>query len=108
MERAQNSRIRVCSLAVSTDPESNSKGGSWQNALHESSPFLGLGIQLAGTMLFYVFVGYMLDRWLNTSPWLLIAGSVVGMIAFFFQIYRLSVRLSEPKTGKKMHDMDKT
>ncbi len=57
---------------------------------------MGLGFQLAGTMLFYVLAGYLLDRWLETEPWLLIAGAVVGMIAFLFQIIRLTRRLSGP------------
>jgi F0F1-type ATP synthase assembly protein I len=64
-----------------------------------------MGVQLAGTMLFYVFAGYLLDRWLKTEPWLLIAGSVVGMIAFFFQIVRLAKRF--PTTAQKKGDQFK-
>ena len=45
-------------------------------------------------MLVYIFIGYFLDRWLDTTPWLMIVGSIIGMIAFFVQLYRLVQRLN--------------
>ena len=65
------------------------EGPNWQSGLKDASPYLTIGIQLAGSMLFYVAVGYFLDKWLGTTPWLLVAGSVVGMAAFFFQLMRI-------------------
>ena len=56
---------------------------------------MGLGVQLAGSVLFYVVVGYLADRWLGTEPWLLIVGAVVGMISFFVQLARVVRRLNE-------------
>jgi len=79
-------------------PEPASETDSWQKGVRESSSLLGLGIQLAGSMLIYVLAGYFLDRWLDTDPWLLLTGSVVGMIAFLFQIVRVTRRLSTPPT----------
>jgi ATP synthase protein I len=38
-------------------------------------------------------LGWMLDRWLGTSPWLLVAGIVVGAIAGFYQFIRLTSKL---------------
>ena len=52
-------------------------------------------------MLVYVLIGYLLDRWLDTEPWFILVGSVVGMVAFFVQLVRLSKRLSA-------HDKKKT
>lgn len=52
-------------------------------------------MQLAGSMGFYVLAGYLADRWLGTTPWLLVAGSGLGMVAFFVQVYRLVSRLNE-------------
>lgn len=75
---------------------------NWQSDLGRSSSFLGLGFQLAGSMLFYVLVGYLLDRWLDTEPWLLLVGAAVGMIAFFFLLFRLTKRLSEPRNRSPM------
>ena len=37
--------------------------------------------------------GWLLDRWLGTKPWLLVAGIVLGAIAGFYQFVRLTSRL---------------
>lgn len=66
----------------------------WQNGLRDAAPYLTFGIQLAATMVVYVMGGYFVDRWLETEPVFLIIGSVLGMVAFFVQVVRLSKRLS--------------
>jgi ATP synthase protein I len=38
--------------------------------------------------------GWALDRWLNTSPWLIVAGIVVGAGVGFYQFIRLLSRIS--------------
>jgi len=42
-----------------------------------------------------VVVGYLLDRWLKTAPWLLIAGIVLGSIGAFASLYRIVARLNK-------------
>ncbi len=37
--------------------------------------------------------GWVLDRWFGTSPWLLVAGIIVGSIAGFYQFVRITSRL---------------
>jgi len=39
-----------------------------------------------------VILGYLLDRWLNTSPWLLMAGVVLGLVGALIGIYKVSSR----------------
>ena len=38
-------------------------------------------------------VGWALDRWLGTKPWLLVAGIVLGSIVGFYQFVRLTSKL---------------
>jgi ATP synthase protein I len=38
-------------------------------------------------------VGWLLDRWLGTKPWLLVAGLVLGAVAGFYQFVRLTSKL---------------
>jgi ATP synthase protein I len=38
--------------------------------------------------------GWLMDRWLGTRPWLLVAGIVLGAIAGFYQFIRISSSLS--------------
>jgi ATP synthase protein I len=39
-------------------------------------------------------VGWLLDRWLGTGPWLLVTGIVLGAVAGFYQFARLTSKLS--------------
>jgi len=41
-----------------------------------------------------MLVGWLLDRWLGTKPWLLVVGLVLGAAAGFYQFVRASSRLS--------------
>ena len=38
-------------------------------------------------------VGWLLDRWLGTKPWLLVIGIVLGAVAGFYQFIRLTSKL---------------
>ena len=38
-------------------------------------------------------VGWLLDRWLGTKPWLLVAGIVLGAVTGFYQFVRLTSKL---------------
>jgi ATP synthase protein I len=42
-----------------------------------------------------LLLGYLLDRWLGTDPWLSVAGLVLGTISAFIGLYRLSVRIDK-------------
>ena len=48
------------------------------------------GITLFASVAAFCGIGYLLDRWLGTDPWLLIAGIVVGSAAGLFEFVRLS------------------
>jgi len=56
--------------------------------------FLSLGGEIAAGILLPMFIGYWLDQWLNTSPWLLLTGCVVGIINIFILIFQLNDRLN--------------
>ena len=72
---------------------------SWQESLRDVYPYLGLGMQIALSLVFFVGVGYLLDRWLGTMPWLLIAGALLGMVALFVQVVRVSNQLSRSSSS---------
>ena len=38
-------------------------------------------------------LGWLLDRWLDTKPWLLVTGIVLGAVAGFYQFVRLTSKL---------------
>lgn len=58
------------------------------------------GAELTGAILGGGFIGWALDRWLETSPWLLILMLFLGVCTGFFNVYRLTQ--NPPKnTAKK-------
>ena len=42
----------------------------------------------------FLVIGWILDRWLGTKPWLLVGGIVLGSAAGFYQFLRTTSRLS--------------
>ena len=63
------------------------------------SPFayMGLGIELVAPILLGVFVGRWLDgRW-GTKPWLLVVGSVLGLVLGFYSFLRSVLPIGKGK-----------
>ncbi len=56
---------------------------------------LSVGTVLVSNIVGGIVVGYLLDRWLNTTPWLLLAGIVLGSVGGFAAMYRIVSRLNE-------------
>jgi F0F1-type ATP synthase assembly protein I len=48
---------------------------------------VGAGFQLVFSMLFFMGMGYLADRWLNSEPWLLLVGIAVGLAAGFYAFW---------------------
>jgi F0F1-type ATP synthase assembly protein I len=44
------------------------------------SDYLGIGVQIAASFAFFVFLGYWADSQFGTSPLLLLVGVLVGMV----------------------------
>ncbi len=41
-----------------------------------------------------LILGWLLDRWLNTRPWLLVAGLVLGAAGGFYEFIRTTSKIS--------------
>ena len=55
------------------------------------APYLGIGASLAVTVLLSLGAGYWLDGKFGTRPWLFLAGGVFGVVAAFWQVYKLTM-----------------
>ena len=65
-----------------------------QNVNSKSSVVYGAVLSLAFSIVSGLLVGWGLDRWLGTSPWLIVTGIVLGSVAGFMQFIRLMSRIS--------------
>lgn len=72
------------------------KDASSQAAIAMELPFTFVGAVLVGGVL-----GYFLDRWLHTGPWLMIVFGGLGVFAGFREVVR---RLPGSKNGSKQGD----
>ncbi|MDZ7694415.1 MAG: AtpZ/AtpI family protein [Balneolaceae bacterium] len=59
--------------------------------------YISLGAEIAAAILLPILVGYWLDDYFQTSPWLILAGCFVGIVNVMLVIYRLADRLNKQK-----------
>ena len=69
--------------------------------LYSVSKYLGLGFQIAGTIIVPVLIGIFIDNQLNTTPLGVIIGSLLGFIGLFAFIYKLAIQLNDTNDKKK-------
>ncbi len=50
--------------------------------------WMGAGIEFCGVISIFTFFGYKLDEWLNSSPFLLLAGFFIGFIGMVYLFYK--------------------
>jgi len=48
---------------------------------------------LIGAILVLGGIGYVMDRWLGTSPWFLLGGLLVGLVVGFYELAKAVWRL---------------
>ena len=57
-------------------------------AAAQAGEVLGAGMQFAGAIILFLFLGRWLDGVLGTEPWLLLIGVMVGAVGGFISLYR--------------------
>lgn len=65
-----------------------------RDAIRQSGLVYGAVLSLVFSVLSMLLVGWALDRWLDTEPYLIITGIVLGMVVGFYQFIKLISRLS--------------
>ena len=65
-----------------------------QQITRKSGIVYGAVLSLASATVAFLLVGWLLDRWLRTGPWLLVAGIVLGAVVGFYQFIRMMSRVS--------------
>lgn len=53
-------------------------------------------LALGGSIIFMLLIGWVLDSFLGTSPWCLLAGIIIGSGIGFYQFFRLTSQILKP------------
>jgi F0F1-type ATP synthase assembly protein I len=54
----------------------------------EGYKYVSLGMTFAGGILFFLFLGLVLDRWLGTTPVFILIGTFLGVVLSFLTVFR--------------------
>jgi len=65
-----------------------------QDTNRKSGIAYAAAFSLFGAVVAGLLAGWLLDRWLGTKPWLLVAGVTLGSVAGFYEFIRTTSRLS--------------
>ncbi|MDR2405297.1 MAG: AtpZ/AtpI family protein [Deltaproteobacteria bacterium] len=67
-----------------------------------------IGLAMVLSIFFGVALGYYLDKWLGTKPWLFMAGLLVGIVAAFNNLIIMTRRMEKQRSkiydGKRGED----
>lgn len=80
---------------MKSSPEEN-REDFWSNVLeifsktvHEAGPYATASYALIGAIVLLGLLGYFLDGWLGTSPWLFLVGILLGLVVGFYEIAKV-------------------
>lgn len=69
--------------------------GTLARTYRDVGPYLGLGIQLAATIVICFLLGRWLDQVLNTTPWLMVFSAFIGAAAGLYNFLRTVISLGK-------------
>lgn len=73
----------------------NKNNGEKKNSdsyLKDYAPYIGLGLQLAITVAALAFLGIWLDKKFDSSPWLTIVSSFLGVFAGLYNFIKAAIK----------------
>ncbi len=82
-------------MVLKQDKERQESAENEQNVNRRSGLAYAAALTLFFSVLTFFGFGWFLDRWLGTSPWLVVAGIILGASLGFYEFYRLISRLSD-------------
>lgn len=78
------------------DPGKSDDGlGPAAKQIQQAQPWLEAVGKLTGGAAVGVLTGYFLDRWLGTTPWMLVGWSLFGIGVGFYAFLRAALRLGK-------------
>ena len=54
----------------------------------KGAQFIGLGFEMVVPIMLLMYVGYRLDAWLGSKPWLFLLGALLGIAVGFYSMFK--------------------
>ena len=89
-QRLQEARAKQGLDATSKGGRGSLPGGPWGIGFR-------VGVELVSALVVGLVIGWMLDRWLGTKPWLLMLFVVLGVAAGVMNVVRVFMPRSGPR-----------
>ncbi len=77
--------------------DKNGNKDSWQSTVEYGS----IGVELAASVFIGAFLGYRIDLYLNTEPYFMVGGLILGAAAGFYSLYRVVKKAEKAEKGSK-------
>ena len=61
----------------------------FQKIIKASGPIAAASYGLIGSIVLLSFLGYFLDKWFETAPWLMMAGMMMGVVSGLYEISKV-------------------
>ncbi len=82
--------------------------GNFAKAYREAGPYLGLGLQLAATIVIFLLIGKWLDGEFNTSPVLMVVGGFIGAVAGLYSFLKTVISLNKKQMERRKTDLERS
>ena len=82
--------------------------GNLAKAYREVGPYLGLGLQLAATIVIFLLIGKWLDGEFNTSPVLMAVGGFIGAVAGLYSFLKTVISLNKKQMERRKTDLERS
>lgn len=84
----------------------NNRRESQPPFLRRAGLYLGVAFELPGTILGGLLVGYLLDNYFHTSPWLLITLTAAAFAGAFVRLVHWARFFARERDGKRVDEND--
>ena len=84
----------------------NQRQNSQTPFLRKAGLYVGVAFELPGTILGGLLVGYLLDEYLGTSPWFLIAVTAIAFAGAFARLVRWVRFFASERDGSRVQKND--
>lgn len=79
----------------------NDEENSYYAIMRSVAPYLTLGLQLALAVTMFYFIGKYADDRLDTTPWLMTTGIILGFVGGMIKFFRTAMKLSKKEDDER-------